>query len=111
MKQSAMKRRMRDERTHTFSTSVLRDSHRSKLTSRFQFIPVRDSRNRRVPGLYLRHGRYYGQLWSDAGNGKKTARRFALKDGDNEPVRTPKEAREALDIKRNQRREDRLPTP
>jgi hypothetical protein len=72
---------------------------------------VRDSRNRRIPGLYLRHDRYYGQLWSDAGNGKKTARRFALKDGDNEPVRTLKEAREALEVKRHERRERRLPMP
>src|SRR5262249_49914233 len=87
------------------------DSHRPKRSNRFQFIPVRDSRNRRVAGLYLRHGRYYGQLWSDAGYGKKTARRFALRDGDNEPVRTLKEAREALEVKRHERRERRLPTP
>jgi integrase len=111
MKHSAMKRRACDERTHAVSTPDLRDSHSSKLSERFQFIPARDSRNRRIPGLYLRHGRYYGQLWSDAGNGKKTARRFALKDGDNEPVRTLKEAREALEIKRHERRERRLPTP
>ena len=111
MKHSAMKRRARGEGTHSVSTSNLGDPHKSKLGERFQFIPVRDSRNRRIPGLYLRHGRYYGQLWSDAGNGKKTARRFALKDGDNEPVRTLKEAREALEIKRHERRERRLPTP
>jgi len=107
-----MKRRARDERTHAVSTpNLLRDSHRPKRSNRFQFIPVRDSRNRRVAGLYLRHGRYYGQLWSDAGYGKKTARRFALRDGDNEPVRTLKEAREALEVKRHERRERRLPTP
>ena len=34
---------------------------------------------------------------------------FALRDGDNEPVRTLKDAREALDVKRHERREDRLP--
>ena len=28
-----------------------------------QTIGVRDSRNRRVPGLYVRNGRYYAQLW------------------------------------------------
>src|SRR2546423_12412006 len=77
---------------------------------RFQFIAARDSRNRRIPGLYLRHGRYYGQLWIAGENGKKTARRFALKDGDNEPVRTLQAAREALEIKRHERREDKLPT-
>ena len=26
-----------------------------------QFTPARDSRNRRVPGLYIRNGRYYCQ--------------------------------------------------
>lgn len=31
-----------------------------------QFIGVRDSRNRRVPGLCVRNGRYYAQLWVNA---------------------------------------------
>jgi len=31
-----------------------------------QFTPARDSRNRRVPGLYIRNGRYYCQLWMTA---------------------------------------------
>jgi integrase len=75
-----------------------------------QFIPARDSRNRRVPGLYVRGGRYYAQLWVDVGNGKKAPRRFPLKDGDNQPVRTLGLAREALEIKRHERREDQLPT-
>ena len=77
---------------------------------RAQFIPARDSRNRRIPGLYIRGDRYYAQLWVDAGNGKKAPRRFALKNNDNEPVRTINEAKEALEIKRHQRREDKLPT-
>jgi len=75
-----------------------------------QFIPARDSRNRRVPGLYVRGGRYYAQLWVDVGNGKKAPRRFPLRDGDNQPVRTLDLAREALEIKRHERREDQLPT-
>jgi len=74
-----------------------------------QFIPARDSRNRRVPGLYVRGGRYYAQLWVDVGNGKKAPRRFPLKDGDNQPVRILQEAREALEIKRHERREKQLP--
>ena len=41
-----------------------------------QFTPARDSRNRRVPGLYIRNGRYYCQLWVDRGDGRKSARRF-----------------------------------
>jgi integrase len=79
-------------------------SHRAK------FIPARDSRNRRIPGVYIRGNRFYAQLWTDAGNGKKAPRRFALKNGDDKPVRTLNEAKEALVIKRNDRREGRLPT-
>jgi integrase len=76
---------------------------------RAQFIAARDSRNRRIPGLYLRGSRYYAQLWVDVGNGKKTSRRFALLDDDNQPVRTLSAAREALEIKRHERRENQLP--
>jgi integrase len=75
-----------------------------------QFIPARDSRNRRIPGLYVRGGRYYAQLWVDVGNSKKAPRRFPLKDGDNQPVRTLGLAREALEIKRHERRENQLPS-
>jgi integrase len=74
-----------------------------------QFIPARDSRNRRIPGLYLRGDRYYAQLWVDVGNGKKTSRKFSLRDDDNQPVQTLSAAREALEIKRHQRRENQLP--
>src|SRR5262245_51319807 len=55
---------------------------------RAQFIAARDSRNRRIPGLYLRGDRYYAQLWVDVGNGRKTSRRFPLRDSDNQPVQT-----------------------
>lgn len=74
-----------------------------------QFIPVRDSRNRRIPGLYQRNGRFYGQLWVDCGFGKKSARRFALFTSENVPTRTLQEAKEALEVKRHERREDLLP--
>jgi integrase len=77
---------------------------------RAQFISARDSRNRRIPGLYLRGDRYYAQLWIDVGNGKKTSRRFPLRDADNQPVETLSAAREALEIKRHERRENQLPT-
>jgi integrase len=77
---------------------------------RAQFIPARDSRNRRIPGLYVRGDRYYAQLWVDLGSGKKAPRRFALRDADNQPVRTLAVAREALEIKRHERRENQLPT-
>src|SRR5689334_21324826 len=76
-----------------------------------QFTPARDSRNRRVRGLYIRNGRFYCQLWIDRGDGRKSARRFPLFNSENLPARTLNEAKEALEIKRNDRREDRLPTP
>ena len=99
----------------TDSRSVA-DSKRSTIDSRTrkhrgQFIAARDSRNRRIPGLYVRGGRYYAQLWVDLGNGKKAPRRFPLRDGDNQPVPTVSAAREALEIKRHERRENHLPIP
>lgn len=75
-----------------------------------EFTPARDSRNRRVPGLYLRNDRYYGQLWVDLPSGKKGARRFPLLDEENQPIRTLTAAKEALEIKRQERREQKLPT-
>ena len=74
-----------------------------------KFISVRDSRNRRVRGLYQRNGRYYAQLWVDRGYGRKSARRFPLFTSDNLPARTLQEAKEALEVKRHERREDALP--
>jgi integrase len=81
----------------------------TSTTHRAQFIAACDSRNRRIPGLYLRGSRYYAQLWIDDGNSKKTSRRFALLDEYNQPVRTLSAAREALEIKRHERRENQLP--
>ena len=75
-----------------------------------QFIAVRDSRNRRVPGLYVRNCRYYGQLWVDGGNGKKTARRFPLLNDSGTPAANLGEAKQAFEIKRHERREGALPT-
>jgi integrase len=75
-----------------------------------QFTPARDSRNRRVPGLYIRNGRYYCQLWTDLGNGKKGPRRFPLVNGDNQPIYSLTAAKEALEIKRHERRQNKLPT-
>jgi integrase len=89
----------------------LTNPHRSQTAHyKVQFIAARDSRKRRIPGLYLRNDRYYGQLWADLGNGKKGPRRFPLVNGDNEPVRGLQAAKEALEIKRNERRERKLPT-
>jgi integrase len=87
----------------TRKTQSVLENHLAK------FISVRDSRNRRVRGLYQRNGRYYAQLWVDSGYGNKSARRFPLFTSDNLPVRTLQEAKEALEVKRHERREDSLP--
>ena len=75
-----------------------------------QFIGVRDSRNRRVPGLYVRNGRYYAQLWVSREDGAKTARKFPLLTPDGVAVANLAEAKEAADVLRNDRRENVLPT-
>lgn len=76
--------------------------------SRNTFRPVFDSRKRRVPGIYVRGERYYGQLWVTTESGGKTARKFPLKL-DGEPVRGVAEAKEAFDILKQSRRTDALP--
>jgi integrase len=68
------------------------------------FFPARDARNRKVRGLWERNGRFYAALWVDRGDGRKTARRFPLE------ARTLSEAKEAMEVLRNDRREDKLPT-
>jgi integrase len=97
--------------TLPISATAMPNPNFASSNHRAQFISARDSRNRRIPGLYIRGGRFYAQLWVDLGNGKKAARRFPLRDGDNQPVRTLSAAREALEIKRHERRENHLPSP
>jgi integrase len=63
-----------------------------------------------VPALYQRNGRFYCQLWVDRGNGRKAPRRFMLANAENLPVRNLQEAKEALERKKNDRREEALPT-
>src|SRR5437867_12955470 len=79
--------------THPISVTAMPNPNFPSSNHRAQFISARDSRNRRIPGLYIRGGRFYAQLWVDLGNGKKAARRFPLRDGDNQPVRTRSEER------------------
>lgn len=75
-----------------------------------QFIAARDSRNRRVAGLLVRNGRFYGRLWADRGDGRKTGRRFPLLDEKTgEPIRTLTAAKDALDALRENRRKNALP--
>jgi len=82
---------------------------RNTPNHRPQFIPARDSRNRRVPGLCTRNGRYYAQLWIDLGNGKKSARRLPLIDEKKEPIRSLAEAKDALISLREKRKQNALP--
>jgi len=74
-----------------------------------QFIPAVDSRNRRVPGLCLRNGRYYAQLWIDLGNGKKSARRLPLLDENKEPIRSLAAAKDEFISLREDRKQNNLP--
>jgi integrase len=76
---------------------------------RSQFIAARDSRNRRVPGLYIRNDRYYAQLWVDLGNGKKSARRFSLRGESGEPVRSLLAAKDAVVSLLESRKKSALP--
>jgi len=100
----------RNGRDQVAETGPRSDRFRSgSADHRPEFTPARDSRNRRVPGLYLRNDRYYGQLWVELPSGKKGPRRFPLLDSDNLPVRTLTAAKEALEVKRHERRERVLP--
>jgi integrase len=78
-----------------------------------QFIAVRDSRNRKIPRLYIRNGRFYGLLWTvGKDEGKKNARRFPLTDEETgEPCTNLAQAREALEILLGNRRDNKLPAP
>lgn len=72
-------------------------------------MPALDSRNRRVPGLCTRNGRYYAQLWIDLGNGKKSARRLPVVDEHKEPIRSLSAAKDALVTLRENRKQNTLP--
>jgi integrase len=76
---------------------------------RGQFIAARDSRNCRVPGLYIRNGRFYAVLWSDRGDGRKTSRRFPLFDDNDAPIRSLSFAKAALITLRENNRQNALP--
>ena len=64
-----------------------------------------DSRKRKVPGLWIRNGRYYAQLRIDLGNGRTAPRRIAL------AAETLDQAKAALEKTRTEKRAGTLPTP
>src|ERR1044072_4229 len=82
---------------------------RSEIKHRAEFIPARDYRNRRVPGLYIRNGRFYATLWTDRGDGRKTTRRFPLYDESLQPIRALAPAKEALSALRQTNKHEQLP--
>ena len=111
MKRSEMKSNPAPLASRAVETSSGVPSNTNSSTTKHHpsFTTVRDSRNRRVPGLYIRNGRYYAQLWADRGDGKKTARRFPLLTADKVPVQNLVEAKEAMDVLRSVRRQNELP--
>ena len=70
-----------------------------------RFEAVRDSRKRKVAGLWRRGDRYYAQLRVDLGNGRTAPRRIPLE------VATLDEARAALRKKQNEKHEQKLRAP
>ena len=98
------------KRQATPSAALAEDQSSSTGQHGAQFIGVRDSRNRRVAGLYQRNGRFYAQLWVTGNDGHKTARKFPLLTPEGVRVASLVEAKEAADVLRNARREKKLPT-
>jgi integrase len=62
-----------------------------------------DSRKRKVPGLWIRNGRFYAQLRIDLGNGRTAPRRIALE------AETLDQAKAALEKTRTEKRAGTLP--
>ena len=69
------------------------------------FLPVADSRKRKIIGLWQRGDRYYAQLRVDLGNGRTAPRRVALDANDLDA------AKAELERKRTERRDGKLPLP
>ena len=67
------------------------------------FLPVFDSRKRKIPGLWTRDSRYYAQIRVDLGNGRTAPRRLAL-EADNLD-----EAKGEMERKRTENRDGKLP--
>lgn len=77
---------------------------RARVHDSSRFTQAVDSRNRRVPYLWIRNGRFYAQLWV-VQNGRTTSRRFPLK------ATNLTAAKEELDDLRLRRKGNALPSP
>jgi hypothetical protein len=77
-----------------------------------KFIAARDSRNRKIPGLQIRNGKFCGYLWTETESGKRTPRRFPpSNERDSLPCSNIAGVKTALEILRSDRRENKLPAP
>ena len=74
-----------------------------------KFIPVCDSRNRRVPGLQMRAGGFYGSVWDAGADGKKTARKFRQLTPEGVPCGNLAEAKAARDLLQGAKQSEALP--
>ena len=77
--------------------------------SRWKFLPLLDSRNRKIKGLSQRNGRIYGTIWIPRDGGRSSCRRFPLRDEEGRSVTCIKKAKEAYERLRGDSRADKLP--
>ncbi len=85
------------KRSATQSNEVRRKNHGGT------FLPVIDSRKRKIPGLWQRDATFYAQMRVDLGDGRTAPRRLALDAGSLD------EARAELERKRTENRDGKLP--
>jgi integrase len=76
---------------------------------RWKFLPVLDSRNRKIRGLCKRNGRIYGTIWVSRDDARSSCRRFPLLDEDGRAVITISAAKSAYERLRGKAREEKLP--
>ena len=76
---------------------------------RWKFLPVLDSRNRKIKGLCQRNGRIYGTIWVSRDDARSSCRRFPLLDEDGRAVITISAAKTAYERLRGKAREEKLP--
>ncbi len=69
-----------------------------------KFLPVRDSRKRKIRGLWRRGDRYYAQLRIEVGNGHSKPKRIPLE------ATTLDQAKAELEKTRTRNREGKLPS-
>ncbi|HEY5743712.1 MAG TPA: site-specific integrase [Terrimicrobiaceae bacterium] len=80
------------------------DAPQSKKGHAARFLPVFDSRKRKIRGLWQRGSRYYAQLRMEMGNGESKPRRIPLE------AATLDQARAELEKTRTRNREGKLPS-